>query len=67
MMKRISQAARRLSIASITDQGRTNDAFEDEKDQVPAGNLPARSRRGSLVQEFSRFVHLQIDLTLRYN
>ena len=55
MMKRVTQAARRLSIASITDQGRTNDAFEDEKDQVSPRSTTDRGRRGSLIQEFSRF------------
>ena len=58
MMKRVTQAARRLSIASITDQGRTNDAFEDEKDQISPRSTTDRGRRGSLIQEFSRFKNL---------
>ena len=58
MTVRIGNAARRLSIASITargDRGVENEVFEE--DGVKQTTLPTatvnRSRRGSLVQEFA--------------
>ena len=65
MATRIGNAARRLSIASITNQdnrGVENEVFDDGNKHsslpTPQSN---RSRRGSLVQEFAAnrfFFHL---------